>query len=161
MQSAERLERYLSRALDSLEGPLAQLVYLASLRDPYTGRYLHEGWSSVVSSDSVHSALRDAHRAAFETTMTLVLPDLSSDLRRHFRALGEQEQRVAKLWLETEPYYEMIPEGCPQLSRRFFISQVRVALEILLRAPNWKFLAEPVSLPFQQLDPPPQPHWPN
>jgi hypothetical protein len=161
MQSAERLERYLSRALDSLEGPLAQLVYLASLRDPYTGRYLHEGWSSVVSADSVHSALRDAHRAAFETTMTLVLPDLSSDLRRHFRALGEQEQRVAKLWLETEPYYEMIPEGCPQLSRRFFISQVRVALEILLLAPDWKFLAEPVSLPFQQLDPPPQPHWPN
>ncbi len=56
MQSAERLERYLTRALDSLEGPLAQLVYLASLRDPYTGRYLHEGWSAVVSPEAVHSA---------------------------------------------------------------------------------------------------------
>ncbi len=81
----------------------------------------------------------------------MLLPDLCGDLRRHFRALGEEERRVAKLWLETEPYYEMIPEGCPQLSRRFFISQVRVALEILLQSPDWKFLAEPVSLPSNNL----------
>ena len=161
MNSSERLENYLSRSLDSLEGPLAQLVYLTSLRDPYTGRYLHEGWASVVPATSVHSALRDAHRSSFESVVTLMLPDLCAELRRHFRSLGEEESRVAKLWLETEPYYEMIPEGCPQLSRKFFISQVRVGLEILLHAPNWKFLAEPAALPFQQLDPPPQPRWSN
>lgn len=161
MQNAERLERYLSRALDALDGPLSQLVYLTSLRDPYTGRYLHEGWSAVVSPAAVHSALRDAHRCAFESTITMLLPDLCNDLRRHFASLGEEESRVAKLWLETEPYYEMIPEGCPQLSRKFFISQVRVALEILLEAPNWRFLAAPVSSPFQQLDQQPLPRWPN
>ena len=161
MQSAGRLEHYLSRSLDSLEGPLAQLVFLTSLRDPYTGRYLHEGWATIVPVASVHSTLRDAHHNAFESAVTLMLPNLCNELRRHFRSLGEQESRVARLWLDTEPYHEMIPEGCPQLSRMFFISQVRAALEILLRAPNWKFLAEPIALPFQQLDPPPQPHWSN
>lgn len=161
MNSAERLEHYLSRSLDSLEGPLAQLVFLTSLRDPYTGRYLHEGWSSIVPPGQVHSALRDAHRGAFESVVTLMLPDLCNELRRHFRSLGEEEPRVAKLWLDTEPYHEMIPEGCPALSRKFFISQIRAGLEILLRAPNWRFLSESIALPFQQLDLPPQPRWPN
>src|SRR6202451_456859 len=108
MNSAERLEHYLSRSLDSLEGPLAQLVFLTSLRDPYTGRYLHEGWSSIVPPGSVHAALRDAQRGAFQAVAVLMLPDLCPELRKHFRSLGESEPRVAKLWLDTEPYHEMI-----------------------------------------------------
>jgi len=161
MLSAERLDRYLQRALDSLDGPFAKLAFLASLRDPYTGRYLHEGWSAVLPAELVHDALRDTHRSVFHKAVDLGLPDLCNELRAHFRLLGEEETRVAKLWLETEPYYELVPEGCPQLPRKFFITQIRAALAVLVRAPNWRFLREPVASPPPQFDPPPQPRWPN
>lgn len=161
MLTGDRLDRYLTRALDSLDGALAQLTFLASLRDPYTGRYLHEGWSAVLPPEAIHDALRDRHRSVFESVIDLGLAGLSNDLRRHFRLLGEEEKRVAKLWLETEPYYELVPEGCPQLPRKFFITQIRVALEVLVRAPHWKFLEEPIASPTLPPDPPPQPRWPN
>ena len=161
MVNGDRLERYLNRALDSLDGPFAQLAFLASLRDPYTGRYLHEGWSAVLPQELVHDALRETHRRVFQSAVDLSLADLCNELRRHFQLLGEEERRVAKLWLETEPYYELVPEGCPQLPRRFFITQIRAALEVLVRSPHWEFLREPSSLPLPPLDPQPQPRWPN
>ena len=155
------ISRYLDNALGSLPSPFARLVFLASLRDPYTGHYFHEGWASVSSVGDVNTTLRETHRTVFDSVNGLSLITMTRELRRHFQCLGETESRTAALWLQTEPYREMIPEGCPLLSRKFFISQVRVALEILLRAPSWKYLAEPIALPFQQLDPPPQPRWPN
>jgi hypothetical protein len=161
MVNGDRLDRYLNRALDSLEGPFAQLAFLASLRDPYTGRYLHEGWSAVLPQELVHDALRETHRRVFQSAVDLSLANLCNELRRHFQLLGEEERRVAKLWLETEPYYELVPEGCPQLRRRFFITQIRTALEVLVQCPQWEFLREPSSLPLPPPGPQPQPHWPN
>jgi len=161
MLSSERLDRYLQRALESLDGPFAKLAFLASLSDPYTGRYLHEGWSSVLPAELVHDALRDTHRRVFQTAVDLSLADLCNELRTHFHLLGEAEGRVAKLWLETEPYYELVPEGCPQLPRKFFITQIRAALAVLVRAPHWQFLREPIASPLPPLDPLPQPRWPN
>ena len=137
--------RYLHRVFDSLPSPFAQLAFLASLRDPYTGHYLHEGWATVCSREEVNVALRDTHLSVFESVAGLTLVGLSRELRKHFRSIGEAERRAATLWLETEPYYEMIPEGCSSLSRKCFISQVRFALELLVYAPTWEYLVEPTS----------------
>lgn len=150
----DQLASYLSHALASLPGPFAKLVFLTSLRDPYTGHYIHEGWASCASSDEVHAMLREAHRIAFESALELSLIATARELRKHFQALGEpDESRVAGLWLELEPYREMIPEGCPAISRKFFTSQLRFGLEVLTRAPHWSHLQEPVSSPLQPLGP--------
>jgi len=155
------ISRYLDNALGSLPSPFAQLVFLASLRDPYTGHYFHEGWASISSAADVNSTLRETHRAVFEAVTGLSLMPLTRELRKHFQCLGEAELRVAKLWLQTEPYHEMIPEGCPLLSRKFFISQVRLALEVLAAAPNWAYLEEPGASQFPLPAPIPRPHWLN
>ena len=83
MLTGELLDLYMNRALDSLEGPLPRLVFLTSLRDPYTGRYLHEGWATVFPPDAVHATLRDTHRNVFESVVNLMLPALCNELRRH------------------------------------------------------------------------------
>jgi hypothetical protein len=147
------ISRYLYRVFDALPSPFAQLAFLASLRDPYTGHYLHEGWATVCSPAEVNLALRQTHRDVFQSVASLPLVALSRELRKHFKSLEETERRAATLWLETEPYYEMIPEGCSSLSRRFFISQVRFALEILIHAPSWEYLEEPASSPLPPLGP--------
>ena len=155
------ISRYLQNALNSLPSPFAKLVFLASLRDPYTGRYFHEGWASVSSAADVNAALRETHRTVFDSVVDLSLISLTRELRSHFQCLGETELRAANLWLQTEPYHEMIPEGCNLLSRKFFISQLRLALEVLAQAPNWAYLEEPAASPCPPPGPIPQPHWLN
>ncbi len=132
------VSRYLLHAMGVLPTSFARLVFLASMRDHYTGLYLHEGWASASSSEEVDAALGQMHRHVFEIVATLPLLELCREIRRHFESLGEAELRTANFWLETEPYYEMIPAGYPQLARKLFISQVRLALEILVKAPKWR-----------------------
>lgn len=148
---------YLCNALAYLPSSFAKLVFLTSLRDPYTGRYVHEGWASCSSPDEVHEMLHEAHRIAFQAVLELPLLGMARELRKHFQSLEEAERRAAEVWLELEPYREMIPQGSPEICRRLFISQVRLALELLVHDPEWSCLKEPVSSPLQ---PPGQPHLP-
>ena len=161
MLIGDPVSRYLQHAMSMLPAPFARLVFLTSMRDHYTGHYLHEGWASVSSPEDVNTALREMHRRMFECVATLSLLDLCVELRNHFQSLGEPELRAANLWLETEPYYEMIPEGYPPLARKLFISQVRLSLEVLVRAPKWDSLAAPASWPPPPPGPEPRPHWLN
>jgi hypothetical protein len=151
----------LQNAFQSLPSAFAQLAFVSSLRDSYTGCYLHEGWASVWTPEEVDLSLRDAHRSAFETVVNLPLVALSRELRRHFQYLGQSEIDVANFWLQTEPYYEMIPAGCPLLSRRFFTSQFRLALEVLVHAPNSAYLEGPTASPLPPLGQVSQPQWLN
>ena len=161
MLSENALSRYLSNALTSLPSPFAQLVFLSSLRDPYTGHYFHEGWASVASAGDVNTMLRETHLTVFDSVTCLSLITVARELRKHFECLGEAELRAATLWLQTEPYREMIPEGCSALSRQFFISQIRLALEVLAQAPGWAYLEESAGPQYPRPDPTPQPRWLN
>lgn len=153
MLRGDSLSRYLSQALSSLSGPLASLTFLASMRDHYNGRYLHEGWASFGSPAEVHEMLRSTHVAVFESLLGLSVIDLARALRSHILSLAEEEARAVALWRELEPYYEMIPEGCSPLARKLFISQLQLALEVLALAPEWSCLQPPGAWP----PPPPGP----
>jgi hypothetical protein len=138
---------YLQKILDSLPNAFAQLVFLSSLRDSHTGRYVYEGWAGISNPEEVNMVLRATHRSIFESIVSLPVMALSRELRKHFRSLVEDEIFAAHFWLDTEPYYKMIPEGCSQVSRTFFISQFRLALEILIEAPAWEYLEDRGSSP--------------
>jgi len=153
MLGNDSLSRYLSQALSSLSGPFASLAFLSSMRDHYNGRYIHEGWASFGSPAQVHEMLRSTHAAVFESLLELSVIDLARALRSHILSLGEEEARAVALWQELEPYYEMIPEGCSTPARKLFISQLRLALEVLALAPEWSCLRQPGAWP----PPPPGP----
>lgn len=155
------VSRYLQHAMSVLPTPFARLVFLASMRDHYSGHYLHEGWAGASSPEEVNAALGQMHRQVFEVVATLPLLDLCKEIRKHFDSLGETELRTANFWLETEPYYVMIPAGYPQVARRLFISQVCLALEVLVRAPKWDCLEASASWPPQRPGPERPPHWLN
>ena len=158
MRQAHDISQYLVQVFDSLPSPFAQLAFLALLRDPYTGLYVHEGWATVCSPAKVNVILRDTHQSVFASIVGVSLVDVSRELRRHFKSISEGERRVATLWLDTKPYYEMIPEGCSSLARKYFISQVRFALELLIHAPSWEYLVEPTSSLPQTICPNISPH---
>jgi len=153
MLPGDSLSRYLTQALSSLPGPLASLVFLSSLRDHYNGRYLHEGWASCSSPGEVHEKLRSAHLRVFESLLELPMLEYARELRRHIHSLGEDEARVVALWQEMEPYNEMIPEGSSPVGRQLFMSQLRLALEVLALAPDWRCLQAPAASPLPRPGP--------
>jgi len=147
MNGIGSLRHHLARALNSADSLLGRLVFLGSLRDGYSGRYLHEGWCGVASADEVHAVLHDAHHATFIAVLRLPLLDLSRELRHHFLMLNQPENETALLWLEVEPFRDLVPQGCLPEMHDLFLSQVRIALKVLRCAPQWEALSERAASP--------------
>ena len=157
----QALVRHVARALSSLPTLVAQLVYLASLRDPYTGTYLHEGWITIATPEEVNSELRRLHLKSFNNVLDSGLAELCRELKDYFGSLGVSESKVIELWLELEPYREMMPRGCSPLQRDLFISQMKAALRVLACLPDLAVLEGPASSPPPLPVPPPRPHLGN
>ena len=161
MSPLNKFTKLIEKSLSCLPNALGRLIFLTSLRDSYTGRYLHEGWVTVASPEEVNQKLRHIHREVFDLVIRLPLLSFCKELREHFKTVGGIEENSAKLWLEIEPYREMIPEGCLRAERDFFISQIKAALRVLVHAPDWEILREPGALPLQQPVQPPPLRWEN
>src|SRR5579862_4534516 len=112
----DTVSRYLMHAMSVLPSAFARLIFLTSMRDHYTGQYFHDGWAGESSPEEVNATLGQMHRQVFETVTSLPLLDLCREIRGHFESLGETELRTANFWIETEPYREMVPSGCPGLA---------------------------------------------
>ncbi len=151
------LMRHVRRTLASLPSSTAQLIYLSSLRDPYTGRYLHEGWTTVGTPEEVNWAVSRIHTDTFNSVVELKLEALCEELKEHFESLGGSVRQMAATWLEIEPYREMVPRGCSPVERRLFISQMRAALGVLVRSPDLAVLEEPTASQSRRPGPPPPP----
>jgi hypothetical protein len=154
------LQRNLTRAMNSLATPFQRLAFIGSLRDSYTGRYLHEGWTEVASAEGIHAILARAHQEVFVTVLRLPIIHLAGELRYHFRLLQQPEQRTTVTWLEVEPFRQMVPLGCSASIRSLFISNIRIALELLDKDPDCVEL-EPVALVATHVDRPTPDSWLN
>jgi hypothetical protein len=157
----EHLKRYVAQAVQSAGSGFERLVFLGSLRDAYTGQYLHEGWAQIGAADEIHGVIRKFHQAVFEAVLRLPITELANELRLHFRSLNYPERQTAFLWLEIEPFRDLIPQGCAALLRELFISQIRTALEVLRQAPDWEELRGPVAPPRVVHDESPLLRWLN
>ncbi len=156
------LKRYIAQAVHSADTPFAALVFLGSLRDAYSGRYVHEGWGQMASAEEIHAVLREAHQSLFNSVLRLSLTDLSRQLRIHFQALNQPERETSVWWLEIEPFRDLIPQGCSVVLRKLFVSKVKTALKVLCHAPGWPELAvAQAASPQPQLDRSPLLQWLN
>lgn len=142
MEYRDRLDILLNRSLSSLGNSLDRLVFLASMRDPYNGKYVHEGWATVASAEEVHRTTQKTHFALFEGVFDLPLEELCGQLHEHFNSVDSSDRQMAKRWLESEPFRDAIPEGATTLQREFFLSQMRIALWILIASSNQVALPE-------------------
>ena len=156
------LKCYIAQAVHSADTPFAALVFFGSLRDAYSGHYLHEGWGQMASPEEIHSVLSETHQSLFNSVVRLSLIDLSKQLRMHFQSLNQPERETSVRWLEVEPFRDLIPIGCSAVVRELFVSEVKTALEVLCHAPEWSELAvAPAALPQRQLDRSPLLQWLN
>jgi hypothetical protein len=156
------LKHYIAQAVHSAETPFAALVFLGSLRDAYSGLYIHEGWGQMASAEEIHSVLRETHQLVFNSVLGLSLIDLTRQLRAHFQSLKQPERETSVWWLEIEPFRDLIPQGCSVVSRDLFVSKIKTSLGVLCHAPGWSDLAVAQGAsPQRQLDRSPLLHWLN
>lgn len=129
MQTA--YEDLLDRTLVGIPGDLARLIYLASTRDYNTGTYHHEGLSVRHAPQEAMRALQEAHQEVFYRLATLNLEDLVEELGQYVRISREQPSGLVRAWQQLEPYRVAVPMEADPALVRLFLSNIKLALEVL------------------------------
>ncbi len=131
------IEEQLEFTLDHLPTAFAKLAFLTAVRDPYTGKYLHEGWVSIGTPEEIHELLRRTHHEIFDSVTGFPIAQLCAAVKMYLNSLSTPLQDTARLWSELESYREMIPAGICGEGRDLFVSQMRAAVSILIIVPEW------------------------
>jgi hypothetical protein len=116
----------------------ARLAYFATIRDTYTGKYMHQAWRREDSEEEIHRFLQAQHQETFDAVVELSVADLCVQLKAYFVSLAGRGNvgQTGKIWLDIESYVDMVPQGSSAFDRRLFHLQMRAALEVLVSAPE-------------------------
>jgi len=119
------------RTLASLGGGITRLVYLSSTRDYNTGEYQHDGLADQFGAPAAQRALAQCHEAAFQDLLYSSLPALVAQLATYIDSTGAEKEKVLHSWRQLQAFRVLIPGTCDELSADFFVSNIRIALEVL------------------------------
>lgn len=117
--------------LEPLPGFYQRLNYLASLRDPGNGRYMHLRLTAIYTEQAVQEALAKCHEEIFERILETPLELQEKDLRRYLEALPEGFSGGLETW--QKPGFErgLLPDQEPEYLKELFRSNLRVLLKFL------------------------------
>jgi hypothetical protein len=117
--------------LAAIPNVFLRLSYLASLRNPTTGRYEHPGLTAVYGEAAVEQALAACHEEILEKILETPLAMQIEDL---LACLGATEDGLLPgiaQWQRREVYQSLLPDHAPDYLRELFCSNLRALLEIL------------------------------
>ena len=120
-----------NRTLANLQSDLSRVVYLSATRDYNTGEYRHEGLALQFGAAAAQRALARCHESAFRNLLDTGLSVLVDQLAAYIESTGADKERVLQSWRQLEAYRVLIPGSCDSLSGDFFVSNIKIALEIL------------------------------
>ncbi|MGB7844029.1 MAG: hypothetical protein WBL63_00310 [Candidatus Acidiferrum sp.] len=121
----------LRRTLSGIPCDLARLIYLASTRDYNSGMYHHEGLSTRYGPGVARVALKGAHKDTFFRLVALSLEQLVTELDTYVRISRETPSGLIHAWQELEPYRVAVPMEVDSTMVQLFLSNIRLALEVL------------------------------
>ncbi len=119
------------RTLSQIPSVFGRLVYLASLRDPNTGRYHHQGLAALFTPDEASRALRLSHNTCIREWLRCGLEQQKADLDLYLSAQSAGPAEVAGRWLELDFWRTFLPESIRGAERALFIANVDALLTLL------------------------------
>jgi hypothetical protein len=119
------------RTLSTIHGDLARLIYLASTRDYNSGAYHHEGLAARFGLDQAREALQTAHCNVFRRLVSLSLQGLVGELEAYVNTSRETPAGLIHAWRELEPYRVAVPMEMDSTTVQLFLSNIKLALEVL------------------------------
>lgn len=123
---------FTSRSLAAIPTDFGRLLYLSSLRDLASGRYVHEGLLAMYPEAAVQQGLAFCHQEIFFRVLEAPLEHQEWDLRSCVAGLeGEFWGKLAR-WRETQFYRLLVPADVPPYLRELFHARVGTLLDLLL-----------------------------
>ena len=126
-------ELLLARDLSRIVTSYGKLVYLASLRNPDTGRYEYFGdVSSTVGEMDASRPLRKAHEVIFKEWVACSLRDKKADVELYISGIGDVDcMQLIDAWLRLTPYKNLVPASIQGPEREKHISDFEAILGLL------------------------------
>jgi hypothetical protein len=121
---------FLTQVLEQIPTAFGKLVYLASFRNPDSGRYQADETAEMFSAYSVHRTLQRAHWKAFHNWQSLGLKEKKSDLKRYADA-GAGSAPWLALWADSDAAHRLMPAACAECERTLFLTELGMMLELL------------------------------
>lgn len=127
--STEVLDPTRVRELNLIGSSYGQLVYLASLRNPDTGRY--EYYGATGSADPNRAVLR-IHEHVFRHWSTLTLERKMLDIERYISGIDQIDRaELIDAWLRLTPYRNLVPASVQGPEREKHFSDCEAILGLL------------------------------
>lgn len=120
-----------SRTLAQIPSIVGRLVYLTSLRDPNTGRYIHHGLAHYYGENAAHEAIAQSHWYTFYEWINLTLEEQKTDLVLYLSGLEGDRKEILETWLRLAPYRNFIPAYAREAEKHLFLSDMETLLELL------------------------------
>jgi hypothetical protein len=117
--------------LDFLPNDLTRMLYLASLRDCNSGRYLHPTLSERLGNDTADEGLRECHMQTFRRLLTIPISDYVTQVEEYIRYTRMTKTSVLQTWQSLQAYRATTPVLALPLYREMFCFNVEVALMVL------------------------------
>ena len=120
-----------ARTLAGLHGGISKVVYLSGTRDYNTGQYQHDGLALRFGESAAQTALARCHEAVFRDLLHCDMEALVAQLAVYIESTGTDRERVLDSWRRLEAYRVLIPGNCDPFTADCFITNIKIALEVL------------------------------
>jgi hypothetical protein len=121
-----------SRDLSHIGSSYGQLVYLAGLRNPDTGRYEYYGSTGSSSGSEANRGLKRRHEAIFRQWVTYPLEKKKADIELYITAIDQVDKaELIDAWLRLTPYKNLVPASIQGPERQKHISDFEAILGLL------------------------------
>lgn len=110
------------KTLTQIPTVFGRLVFLASLRDPSTGRYSHEALEHLLGPDDADRTLLNSHHQVFSEWLGFSLAEQKSDLDDYLNGAGS--------WNELN-YRNLAPSTARDVERQLYLTDLETLLELL------------------------------
>jgi hypothetical protein len=124
------VEDFSSQTLAAISSDFGRLYYVSSLKDSNSGRYEHDGLTSLYPENAVQSALSHCHEELFSRILETPLRKQECDLRACLGSAGDKYWDVVENWRENRCFQEMCPEGLPNYLNDLFCSNMGALLAV-------------------------------
>jgi hypothetical protein len=108
-----------------------RIAYLASLRNPNSGRYEHHGLTALFGEEEADRALRESHARAFAEWLNRPLAAQRSEVEQYLEEAGQDAGTLLIAWYRLRPYRGWVPDNAGEADRRLFIADLEMLLELL------------------------------
>jgi len=124
-------------ALDDLPNDLTRMLYLASLRDCNSGRYLHPQLSERMGVEVADHALSGCHREIFRRLLNTPASAYALQLEEYIRYTRADRNVVLDTWGSLQAYRSTVPVHATPIYCELFCLNVELALTILNESLTW------------------------